>query len=60
MPDQHVKGAVSTATGTVKEVAGKVTGDRKLEAEGKVQKVQGKVQGKLGDVEDAVHKDRHA
>ena len=60
MSDQHLKGAVSTAKGTVKEIAGKVTGDRKLEAKGKVQQVQGKVQGKVGDAQDAVRKDSHA
>lgn len=54
MSDQHVKGAVSGAKGTVKEGVGKLTGDRKLEAEGKVQKVQGKAQDALGDVQDAV------
>jgi uncharacterized protein YjbJ (UPF0337 family) len=59
MADQHVKGAVSTAKGSVKEVAGKLTGDKKLEAKGKVQKVQGKAQGGLGDVEDAVSRARH-
>jgi uncharacterized protein YjbJ (UPF0337 family) len=58
--DQHVKGAVSTAKGTVNEGVGGLTGDTKLEAKGKVQKVQGKVQGKLGDVQDAVRKDSQA
>ncbi|MHB8959714.1 MAG: CsbD family protein [Candidatus Limnocylindrales bacterium] len=32
MSNQHVRGAVSTARGNVKEVAGKLTGDKKLEA----------------------------
>ena len=57
MTDQHVKGAVTTVKGTVNEGVGGLTGDTKLEAKGKVQKVQGKVQGKLGDVQDAVRKD---
>jgi uncharacterized protein YjbJ (UPF0337 family) len=60
MPDQHVKGAVTTVKGTVNEGVGGLTGDTKLEAKGKVQKVQGKVQGKMGDVQDAVRKDDHA
>ena len=58
MSDQHVKGAVSTATGVVEEAAGKVTGDKQLEAKGKVKQVQGKAQGVLGDVEDAVAQPR--
>ena len=57
MTDQHVKGAVSTVKGTVNEGVGGLTGDRRLEAKGKVQKVQGKVQDRLGDVQDAVRKD---
>ncbi len=59
MTDQHVKGAVSTAKGTMNEGVGKLTGDRKLETKGKVQKVEGKVQDGLGDVQDAVRKDSH-
>ncbi len=60
MADQHVKGAVSTAKGSVKEVAGKVAGNRELEAKGKVQKVQGKARGVLGDAADAVSRVRHS
>jgi uncharacterized protein YjbJ (UPF0337 family) len=60
MANQHVKGAVTTVKGTVNEGVGGLTGNTKLEAKGKVQKAQGKVQGKLGDAQDAVRKDRHA
>jgi uncharacterized protein YjbJ (UPF0337 family) len=40
--------------GTVKEAAGKVSGDRKLEAEGKAEKVGGKVQNAVGGAKDSV------
>lgn len=40
--------------GTVKEATGKVTGDRKLEAEGKVEKAGGKVQNAIGGAKDTV------
>lgn len=56
MTDQHVKGAINSAKGTVKEGAGKLIGDRKLETKGKIQKVQGKAEDRLGDVQDAVRK----
>jgi uncharacterized protein YjbJ (UPF0337 family) len=56
MADQHVKGAVSTATSVVKESAGRVTGNTRVETEGRVLQVKGKTQGVLGDVEDAVRK----
>jgi uncharacterized protein YjbJ (UPF0337 family) len=56
MADQHVEGAVSTVKGTVNEGVGKLTGDRKREAKGKIQKVQGRAQDGLGDVQDTVRK----
>lgn len=40
--------------GSVKEAAGKVTGDKKLEAEGKVEKTSGKVQNAVGGAKDSV------
>jgi uncharacterized protein YjbJ (UPF0337 family) len=49
MADQRLEGAVNTVKGTVNEGVGKLTGDKKLEAKGKVQKVQGKAQDALGD-----------
>ena len=58
MADQHAKGAVSTVKGTVNEGVGKLTGDKKLETKGKVQKVQGKAQDGLGDVQDAAQQGR--
>jgi len=41
---------VKEAEGKVKEMAGKLVGNEKLEAKGKVQKVLGKAQAKFGDV----------
>jgi uncharacterized protein YjbJ (UPF0337 family) len=40
--------------GSVKEAAGKVTGDKKLEAEGKGEKVAGKVQNAVGGAKDSI------
>ena len=39
----RIKGSAKQAKGTVKEIAGKVTGDAKLEAEGKGDKLKGKI-----------------
>ena len=36
--------------GAVKEAAGKITDNPKLEAKGKVEKIAGKAQGKVGEV----------
>lgn len=44
------EGALHQVKGTVKEVAGKLSSNRKLEAEGTVEKVAGKAQGKVGQI----------
>jgi uncharacterized protein YjbJ (UPF0337 family) len=41
MNKDQVKGRVKEAEGRIKEVAGKLVGNEKLEAKGKVQKVLG-------------------
>ena len=45
---------VEQAKGKIKEVAGKATGDTKLETEGKAQKTAGKLQNTIGGMKDAV------
>jgi uncharacterized protein YjbJ (UPF0337 family) len=50
----RIKGSAEQAKGKVKEWAGKVTGDKKTEAEGKADQVKGKVQNAFGGVKDAV------
>jgi uncharacterized protein YjbJ (UPF0337 family) len=40
------------AKGAVKDAAGKVTGDAKLQAEGKADKAEGKVQNAIGGLKD--------
>ena len=54
MNKDRVEGSLEQAKGKVKEVAGKVTGDVKLESEGKAQQVAGKIQNAVGGVKDAV------
>ncbi|MDX9710157.1 MAG: CsbD family protein [Trichloromonas sp.] len=44
------EGALQEMKGKVKEVAGRITDNPKLEAEGTAEKLSGKVQGKVGDV----------
>ena len=54
MNKDRVEGSIEQAKGKVKEVAGKVTGDSKLETEGKGQQIAGKVQNTVGGFKDAV------
>jgi uncharacterized protein YjbJ (UPF0337 family) len=56
MDKEHVKSAADKASGTVKEVAGKLTGNKKLEAEGKIDKAKGEAREFIGDVKDAAKK----
>jgi uncharacterized protein YjbJ (UPF0337 family) len=52
----QVKGRVEQATGKIKEVAGKATGDSELESEGRVDKNVGKVRSTASDVKEDVKK----
>jgi uncharacterized protein YjbJ (UPF0337 family) len=45
----QVKGRIQKSKGTVKQAAGRVTGDAKLEAAGKTQKALGTLRAKYGD-----------
>ena len=50
----RIEGAAKNLGGKVKEAAGKVTGDTKLQAEGKADQVEGKVQNAVGGVKDSL------
>jgi uncharacterized protein YjbJ (UPF0337 family) len=54
MNKDRIEGSAEQAKGKVKEVAGKVTGDSKLETEGKADQVAGKVKNTVGGLKDAV------
>jgi uncharacterized protein YjbJ (UPF0337 family) len=52
--ENRVKGAWDKAKGAVKEGVGKITGDEKLQADGKVDKAKGKVESAIGGTRDAI------
>ena len=54
MDKNRVEGAVHEAKGTVKETAGKLTGDLDTEAAGKAEKTGGKAQGIVGKTKDTI------
>jgi len=54
MDKEHIKGAADKAKGAIKDAAGKVTGDKELQAEGKMDKAKGAAHSAAGDVKDAV------
>jgi uncharacterized protein YjbJ (UPF0337 family) len=53
MDKEHVKGAADKVKGAVKDAAGAMTGDKKLQVEGKMDKAKGAAHNALGDVKDA-------
>jgi uncharacterized protein YjbJ (UPF0337 family) len=51
-----VEGAVHDAKGAIKEKIGRATNNPNLEAEGQDEKVGGKIQKKVGDIEKVLEK----
>ena len=54
----RIEGAAKNIGGKIKEVAGKVTGDTKLQAEGKAEQLEGTVQNAIGGAKDSL-RDKH-
>ena len=54
MDRQRVEGGLKKTTGTIKEKAGELLGDRHLETEGKAEKAEGRIRSGLGKAMDAV------
>jgi len=54
MDKDRIKGSAEQAKGKVKEVAGKVLGDSKMNAEGKADQVKGKFQNAVGGLKDTL------
>jgi uncharacterized protein YjbJ (UPF0337 family) len=54
MDKDRIKGGAQQAKGSIKEAAGKVTGDTKTQAEGKADKAAGKVKSTVGGMKDAM------
>ena len=52
----HVKGAFHEVKGKAREVVGQVTNNPNLEAEGQGEKLGGKVQKKIGQIEKVFEK----
>jgi len=54
MDKDRVVGSAKVVKGKIKEALGKAVGDAKLEAEGKSDKVEGKVQNAVGGIKDTL------
>ena len=54
MDKDRVVGSAKVVKGKIKEAVGKAVGDAKLEAEGKADKVEGRIQNAVGGLKDAI------
>ena len=56
MDREHIKGTADKAKGAIKDTAGKITGDKEMQSESKLDKAKGSAHNAAGDVKDAVRK----
>jgi uncharacterized protein YjbJ (UPF0337 family) len=54
MDKDRIDGSANQAKGNIKETVGKLTGDAKLQADGKSEKVAGKIQNVVGGIKDDI------
>jgi len=50
----RIIGSAKVVKGNVKEAVGKAVGDKKLEAKGKADKIEGKIQNAVGGIKDTL------
>ena len=54
MNKDQFKGRTEQAKGKIKEIAGKVVGNKDLERKGKIENAEGKVQAGYGDLKEDI------
>jgi uncharacterized protein YjbJ (UPF0337 family) len=54
--EDQTKGRIREVKGTIKEKAGQLTNDPELESEGVGEKIAGKIQKKIGQLEKVIEK----
>jgi len=54
MDKDRIAGAARSIKGSVKKAIGKVTGDAKLQSDGKAERTAGKIQNAVGGMKDTV------
>ena len=54
MDKDRINGAADQAKGAIKEIAGKLTGDTKLQTEGLLDKAKGQIESAVGGAKDTL------
>lgn len=57
MDISRIQGIARQTKGTIKEATGKITGNDRLQAEGRAEKLAGEAQEKLGEAKDSATKE---
>ena len=57
MDRDRTEGSAKTMMGRIKDFFGRMTGDSKMQAEGKLDQVEGKVQNTFGGIKDSLRDD---
>jgi len=58
MDDDRIEGSGNQIKGDLKQTAGRALGDQKLQSEGAMDKIKGKIQNAIGSVKDALRGNR--
>jgi len=56
MDKDRIKGSATRTGGKIKQAAGHLTGDTKMQTEGKMDQGKGKAQNAVGSIKDALKK----
>jgi len=57
MDPDRIEGSARTVGGRLKEFFGRLFGDAKMQADGKIEKAEGKVQNTIGGLKDTLRSD---
>jgi uncharacterized protein YjbJ (UPF0337 family) len=58
MDRDRTEGAAKTVMGRIKDFFGRMTGDTKMQAEGKMDQAEGRIQNTVGGIKDSLRKDQ--
>jgi uncharacterized protein YjbJ (UPF0337 family) len=54
MDKDRIKGSLKQISGSIKTAAGKLLGDKKIEADGRIEKAGGAAQNAIGGMKDSI------
>ena len=58
MDRDRTEGSAKTVIGRIKDFFGRMTGDTKMQAEGKMDQAEGRIQNTVGGIKDSLREDQ--